>query len=222
MKKSALLLLIVLAMSGVHLHRAGCIIVDLRPKATRLTNEIIDPSKIPFQENLLPSLQNSFQKKVKGHIAKLTPKAHFKIAGRVVSKRHYYKSWEASLSPLDLALAWGQMASPKYDEFLSYRHGDRYYSYSYSGSFPLDPNTVANNSANEHLIPANRHIEKTLKSIKTGEVVELEGMLVDVEGNGNEPSTVRFKTSLTRDDKGAGACEVVYVTKVQIGQEVFE
>lgn len=214
--------LIILALCAAYVHHIGFRIIDFRPKASRLSSDVINPAKEPLQIAIPAEEQKVISKKIKGHKALLTPRASFKIAGRVVSKRQYYNSWQNNLSPVDLALAWGPMASKQYDEFVSYRHSERYYSYSYSHSFPLDPNTIAFNSANEHLIPANKHIEKTLKSIKVGEIVELEGLLVDVEGNGNEKESVIFKTSLTREDKGAGACEVIYVTKVQIQNEVFE
>lgn len=217
-----LLPVIVLFLCALYLHHSGFRWFDSRPRATRLSTEIIDPAQGPVQENFVLEDQVVITKMVEGHPAHLTPRAHYKIAGRVVSKRHYHNSWQDKLSPVDLALGWGPMASDQYDEFISYRHSHRYYSYSYSHRFPHHANVIAFNSANEHLIPANRHIEKALKSIKVGEIIELEGLLVDVEGNGNKPEKVIFKTSLTREDKGAGACEVIYVTKVRIKNEVFE
>jgi hypothetical protein len=222
MRKSLLLPSIILVLSAVYLNRIGCTLADFRPKSSRLSAEIIDPTAIPIQENIPEASQDLIRKMIKDRPAILTPRAHFKIAGRVVSKRHYYKTWEARLSPVDLALAWGPMASTKYDKFVSYRDGDRYYSYTYSHNFPLNTSVIAKHTANQHLIPANRHIEKTLKSIEVDEIIELEGLLVDVEGKGNEPQKVIFKTSLSREDTGAGACEVIYVTRVRIGKEVFE
>jgi len=40
-----------------------------------------------------------------------------------------------------------------------------------------------------------------------GQIVHLEGYLVDIDS----AETGSIRTSLTRDDTGAGACEIIYV-----------
>ncbi|MBY0414663.1 MAG: hypothetical protein K2Q18_10875, partial [Bdellovibrionales bacterium] len=161
-------------------------------------------------------------KEIDGIKAILTPRADYKISGRVVSLRHYHMDWLSKLSPVDLALAWGDFSSKKYDEHLSYSHSDRYYSYRYSGSFDGDPKTIATHTANEHLIPANSIINKAIRSIKEDEIVELEGQLVNIEWMDKDNQAQNLNSSLTRDDVGAGACEIIYVTKVKIQNKVFE
>jgi len=46
-----------------------------------------------------------------------------------------------------------------------------------------------------------------------GDLVTLEGELVDVTGPAG-----RFATSLSREDIGNGACEVVFVEKVEVAR----
>jgi hypothetical protein len=48
----------------------------------------------------------------------------------------------------------------------------------------------------------------------------MEGLLVGVEGGrGSETQLVR--TSLTRTDSGAGACEILYVQRLVVGQREY-
>lgn len=216
MKQSNVVALIIIIAVGVALHRSGCTLIDFRPKASLHDKTPIDTSADPVQVNLPQTEETPIIMKIDGKQTILLPRADYKIAGRVVSKRHYYKGWYAKLAPVDLAIAWGSIATHDYDKYLSFDHSDRYYNYSYTRELPLDGAYVALHSANEHMIPANGHIEKALKSVKVDEIVEVEGFLVNAEGEGS------LTTSLVRDDKGEGACEIVYVKRLRIGDEVFK
>lgn len=222
MGKRSVIGLIVLIVCAAVFYRDGYTIIDFRPSETRIDSTPIDSSLDPIQENLPTEMNASFIKEVDGIKALLTPKAQYKISGRVVSLRHYYRDWYSKLSPVDLAMAWGELSTNKYDDDLQFYHSDRYYNYRYKGSFPGDPKMIATHTANEHLIPANKTIFKTLKSIKEGETVELSGQLVDVEWMDKTAEGNKMDTSLTRDDVGAGACEIIYVTKVKIKNKVYE
>jgi len=61
-------------------------------------------------------------------------------------------------------------------------------------------------------VPANGRVWKALKGLRVGSVVNLEGLLVDIETT--DHGTI--KTSLSRDDTGAGACEILYVESVSL------
>jgi hypothetical protein len=222
MSQKFALAFIVLFLCVMTLYKGGCTIIDLRPNATSIDYSVIDPTLDPVQKNFESINEIPILKKIAGVKALLTPKAHYKITGRVVSKRHYHMDWLSKLSPVDLAIAWGPFATKKYDDNLTYSHGDRYYSFWYSGEFDGDPKVIATHSANEHLIPANTFIAKVLKSIKVDEVVMLEGLLVNVEWIDEKLEVGNLSTSLTRDDTGAGACEIIYVTKVKIKSKVYQ
>lgn len=211
---------IVLFLCAMTLYRGGCTIIDLRPTESSVDYFPIEATKDPIQENI--EGETPIIKQIAGLKTLLIPKANYKIAGRVVSKRHYYMDWLSKLSPVDLAMAWGPLSTDKYDEHLSYYHSDRYYNYKYTGAFDGDPSIIATHSANEHLIPANSHIAKVLKSIKVNEVIELQGQLVNVDWLDENHEAKNLTTSLTRDDVGAGACEIIYVTRVKIGHKIYE
>lgn len=70
-----------------------------------------------------------------------------------------------------------------------------------------DITTINASIANMHLIPANGSVRDAILRARVGHVVSSSGLLVDVRA----PSGWSINTSLSRDDTGAGACEVVYV-----------
>ncbi len=71
---------------------------------------------------------------------------------------------------------------------------------------------INRSAANLHVIPADDSVANRLYGARVGDIVELEGDLVDARRNDGW----FIKTSLTRDDTGAGACEVIYVRSVNI------
>lgn len=151
----------------------------------------------------------------------ITPLADYKIAAVVVSKKSYHDGWRADIAPVDLALAWGKMADPEYDNYISYNQSDRWYFYEYKEGSPFNNSYIISHSANNHIIPADENIYRAVKTIKKKEKVLLEGFLVNVRGRYNGGS-FWWNSSLTRMDSGDGSCEVFYVKKVRIGTEVYE
>jgi hypothetical protein len=61
-----------------------------------------------------------------------------------------------------------------------------------------------------HLIPANGAVENGLGKIRQGQIVRLRGYLVRVDASDGW----HWASSLTRDDVGAGACELIWVEDV--------
>lgn len=66
-------------------------------------------------------------------------------------------------------------------------------------------------TANTHVIPYNEYIFKKLVKIKEWDIIELKWYLVNVIDN---KSWYVFKTSLSRSDTWAGACEIFYITNI--------
>ena len=72
---------------------------------------------------------------------------------------------------------------------------------------PIPTDEIVRSSANMHLIPASDAVRTALARVRTGQIVRFEGELIEA----TEPSGWRWRSSLTREDSGAGACEVVWV-----------
>ena len=93
-----------------------------------------------------------------------------------------------------------------------YLAGRHFYSWRPHSELPIPRDDIIAHSANTHVIPANDQIQKRLAHLRTGEVVRLTGTLVDA----NRDDGAWLRTSLTRADSGAGACEVLLVETVDI------
>mgnify|MGYP001811695434 CR=1 FL=1 len=161
--------------------------------------------RAPVQANLEPSVFafDGYQ---------LTRRARFEIRARVLSTRNYYLQRESDLSPVDLALGWGPMSDQAVLDRITIRQSGRWYRTRYEHPAPLPDQQIIMNSSNMHMIPAAKGIGRQLKKIREGQVVTLRGFLVDVDHD----SGWAWRTSLSRNDTGAGACEIVYVESVVV------
>lgn len=160
----------------------------------------------PLQENYQP-LPAAFIER--GY--RLQPLAAFGLEARVLSREDYHWDTMADLIPTDLALGWGRMSDTAVLERLEIGQGDRFYSWSVD-EFPIPRREIETHSANMHLIPANRAVARMLGRIRPGSVIRLEGELVEV----HSPKGWSIRSSMTRDDTGAGACEVVWVKLLEL------
>jgi hypothetical protein len=138
--------------------------------------------------------------------------ARFSLEARVLSRKNYCCFGPDRLAPVDVAFGWGRMSDERVLAALDITQGGRFYYYRWSGEPPIPPHEIVVSSANMHLIPATGSIEKKLKGLRAGEIVALEGYLVRVEGDGG----FTWVSSLTREDSGNGACELVWVDAVSV------
>lgn len=99
-------------------------------------------------------------------------------------------------------------------ERLRISQSGRFYFSGCSGEAPAAHEEIIRSSANMHLIPADSVVKKVLSAARVGDVLTIEGDLVDAKSDGGWI----LKTSLTRADAGTGACESVYVKHAAIRQ----
>jgi hypothetical protein len=144
--------------------------------------------------------------------ALVTPLAGFSVAARVLSREDYHFGRESAYSPTDLALGWGPMSAYGLGQQLSVTQGGRWYRYRWEGSPPLPPEQIALNSANMHMVPASTAVARALGGVHADDALRLDGWLVRIEADDGWSWT----SSLSRDDVGSGACEVVLVCALQV------
>ncbi len=137
----------------------------------------------------------------------ITPLEPFDMHARVLSSKHYSADKEADLVPVDLALGWGPMADLQISSQVQVTQSNRWYHWRVE-KFPIPRRDIETNSANMHLIPATPAIAAAIQSAKAGQMVRFTGDLVEVV---DPAKGWRWKSSLTRNDTGAGACELVLV-----------
>lgn len=130
----------------------------------------------------------------------------FEMHARVLSSKRYYADREADLAPVDLALGWGPMADISITNKITISQSNRWYHWRVD-EFPIPRREIETHSANMHLIPSTPAIAEAIQSVPVGKMVQFTGDLVEV----THPKGWRWRSSLSRDDTGAGACELVLV-----------
>ena len=143
----------------------------------------------------------------------LLPLADFALQARVLSRHDYALDAGSALSPTDLALGWGRMSDSAVLAGLDISQSARFYSYRWRSEPPIPPPEIVRSSANMHLIPADETVARQLSRVRVGEVVSLSGQLVEAR----RADGWRWRSSLTREDSGAGACELFLVQGVEPG-----
>lgn len=142
----------------------------------------------------------------------LTPRAHYDITARILGREDYRFDTLADLVPEDLALGWGLMSDNRVLGQVDISQSGRFYFWKMPQTTGLDPQSIAAHSANTHVIPNDGLVARQLGALRVGQVVRLQGDLVD----GAREDGRWIKTSLVRTDTGAGACEVLVVKSVEV------
>ena len=141
----------------------------------------------------------------------VTPLAHFHLTARVLHTCDYWMGRESKLAPRDLALGWGLMSDSAILEDFRIGQMARYYYWS-SREMPIPEDEVVSHSANMHIIPADAQVRRALKRIVEGDVVTIDGELVQLAATDGWA----WASSTTRTDSGDGACELVFARSIEI------
>jgi hypothetical protein len=140
----------------------------------------------------------------------LTMRAHYQVTARILSRERYHFDSLADLIPQDLALGWGPLSDSRVLRSIDISQSNRFYYWHISADTPIAMDSIITHSANTHVIPRTPLVKAQLSRLRPGQVVTLTGELVD--GLRNDGTWI--KTSLVRNDTGAGACEVLLVDDV--------
>ncbi|MEO7761056.1 MAG: hypothetical protein ABIS68_03990, partial [Casimicrobiaceae bacterium] len=138
--------------------------------------------------------------------AEIVARAGFELEAVVIGRERYRFDRMSKLVPVDVAFGWGPMSDSSVLSRLKISQSNRFYFWS-TPEFPIPRRAIETHSANMHLIPATDAIERRIENARVGQVVRLSGYLVDVKTTDGWA----VSTSLTREDTGAGACEVIWV-----------
>lgn len=144
-----------------------------------------------------------------GH--ELSALARFEISARVLGVETYRFDREAQLAPVDFALGWGRMSDTAVLEDIRISQSGRFYYWS-TDRVPIPRREIETSSANMHMIPSSDRIDAALRAVRKGQTVTIQGWLVEARA----PDGWRWRSSLTREDTGAGACELVWVESIVI------
>lgn len=166
-----------------------------------------DPLQAPLSKPLKDIYYNSYR---------ITPKNEFAMKALVLSAKRYARNTgdhPSNLAPVDFAVGWGPMSDPEILTQINIGQQDRWYFFRSSGMSRLKPDGIYRHSGNMHMIPATQEVKDKLLQVQRGDVVSIRGYLVDVQA---PVGGWRWVSSVSREDRGDGSCEVIYVTDVQI------
>ena len=136
--------------------------------------------------------------------------AEYTVEGVVKSKTKY-TDYPSRISQYDVALAWGDLNVREIDSHIRYSQSGRWYYYNYDQNISVSSSYIAEHSANVHLINKDLLVLKKIENLGVNDHIKLIGYLVNVNfDNGT------WESSLTRTDTGNGACEIMYVTDVEL------
>lgn len=207
------------------------------PKVTSTSGEVIDTLKDPVQKGL--SGKDYIKAKGERKRFVLNLQAEYSLAGVVVAKntnfwfRDVMRNDFDDICWMDLGIAWGDLSKDpktlhkvweiKSQKTLGQSRRLTWYTPDLRKS-PWSLDYVSNHMSHTHLIPATANVMKALRSIKKGDVVKLDGYLVDIY---TDKTKLIARTSLSRYDtdptsRGSGACEDMYVKQVQIGNKIYK
>lgn len=139
----------------------------------------------------------------------ITPLASFDITARVLGKERYYFDDGSDLSPIDFALGWQAMSDSKILSAIDISQSGRFYHWSTS-DFPIPRQSIETQSANMHMVPSSKAIERQLDDIPINGGVRIQGFLIQA----SKDDGYVWRSSTTRGDTGWGACELIWVTAV--------
>jgi hypothetical protein len=144
--------------------------------------------------------------------------ADYELAGLVVSHNDPFKWYrfdlshdEFSLDTRDICVIWGRNIKNADYSRVSFWNDD----WTCNWRYGRDVRGVENNAlSNNHLITNSDAIRQTIAGITVGDQIRLKGHLVSYA---NPRLGNRWRnSSMSREDEGDGACEVVFVKELQI------
>lgn len=130
---------------------------------------------------------------------------------RIFSKKNYHFGQQAEISPLDLMVGWGEMTNPDIYQKIDFNQSNRFGYWRTNTTPPLPIPDLQRQMANMHIIPENATIARQLRRLDKDDLVYLKGQLVEVK----DTTGWLWRSSLSREDTGNGACELMLVSEVR-------
>ena len=211
------------------------------PHVSKTVQTTIDPSIEPIQKDLKTQYSIAVNGEKKIYILELM--AEYSISGMVVAKNNNFwfrdimRSDFDDIALLDLGIVWGDLAYNKdlLYEFINFKSKKtlgqaRMLQYRWKPGVPWDSNYITSHVSHTHIIPANQNVMGGLLKIKKSDIIKLDGYLVDIY---SDKKKIVARTSLSRTDNNAtsrgkngrnagGACEIMYVTSLQINDKIYK
>lgn len=168
-------------------------------------------------------------------------RAEYQVIGRAVyvdvydnsfyfgfkSKQQELNALYNAVSPLDISLFIGETAQDGNWQKIKVGHEYRVLTWQWQRSDKVTVNM--NEISNSHVIPANTAVRRGFDTIRKGDIVYLNGFLLDWNPLG-EFEDIKYKTALTAGEiadfkiggRISGLCRYFYVTELAVGGYMFK
>lgn len=191
----------------------------LQPKKTIIVGiKECDIKSDPVQIDIK---NNKFFLEKGGYTFEITSFASYTICGKIVGMREYGSDWTSLVSPMDIAIVWGKLAEQNALNGIKFSQSSRWYFFKYDEGYPYNEKYILDHSSNNHIIPASSNIERAIKTLNKNTFVALEGELVRIKAKRRDED-FWWNSSSSRDDRGDGSCELIYLKRVTIGSAIYE
>lgn len=137
----------------------------------------------------------------------VTPLAEYRIKARVLGRARYWTGRESDLARYDLAVGWGVMSDQKVLDQMSLSQDGRWYHYEWKGDPPADPSQMASQSKNMHIIPASVMVQRAVERVVEGDLVDLDGKLVEIKATDGWS----WRSGINDSETGAHSCKLYWV-----------
>jgi len=128
---------------------------------------------------------------------------------RILGSKEYQDDEQAKFSPIDYAVTRSRFTEPAIARQISINQYDRFLNWKMARP-PIDPRLATQLVSNMHIIPGNPEIAKQIKKVKRGDLVRLQGDLVQINAD-----NLVWKSALDWNGVGDGACRLIRVDSIQ-------
>ena len=149
----------------------------------------------------------------------VVPRYQYDLHGLVVSYAHHngnyslHRLWDDHINVADLCVVWSENANSTGLNNFKFWNGK------FTCNWQTEDDAAwkrfrENQISNNHLVTDDKHIRKLVKQVRIGDQVRIRGWLVDY----SHDAGYSRGTSTSRDDRGNGACETIYLKHFEILQ----
>ena len=164
-----------------------------------------DPQQRPVNEAAFNVVRD-------GVIYRVEPRYEYELQGLVVSyalhnaRYSLHRLWNDSLNVADLCVVWGDNVKAQDLNRFKFWNGEFTCNYSTRDAVAWE-HFRTDQISNNHLLADNNYQRRQIGKVRIGDQIRVRGWLANYS---NDQGFSRG-TSITRDDRGNGACETIYV-----------